>query len=104
MRSKRTRCPPASTMAMLTGLRNSLARCLLASSILRAISIDMLTQILPFKTYKNTIIPIAWIRCIGYTDTIPHRSLLDCDPLYSIKYIHAMCKYLHILQRIVRLY
>ncbi len=44
IRSKRTRCPPASTIAMLTGLRNSLARCLLASIILRATSIDMLTR------------------------------------------------------------
>jgi len=49
MRSKSTRCPPASTIAMLTGLRNSFARRLLASSILRATSIDKLTRDAPYK-------------------------------------------------------
>src|SRR5437773_2463578 len=43
MRSNNTRCPPASTMAMLTGLRNSFARCLLTSRIFLARSIEMLT-------------------------------------------------------------
>src|SRR5579884_3239054 len=45
IRSNSTRCPPASTIAMLTGLRNSFARCLLASRILRARSIVKLTDL-----------------------------------------------------------
>lgn len=73
MRSKRTRWPPASTMAILTGLRNSLARCLLASSTLRAISTDMLTPNSPLKStvpHKDTsifsigpIVPQAQCTC-----------------------------------------
>jgi hypothetical protein len=45
IRSNRTGCPPASTMAILTGLRSSFARCLLASRILRARSIVRLTAL-----------------------------------------------------------
>src|SRR5438270_8338540 len=54
IRSKSTRCPPESTIAILTGLRSSLARCLLASNILRAISIDRFTQLLLFAKTQIT--------------------------------------------------
>src|SRR5437588_6665892 len=79
MRSKSTRWPPASTMAILTGLRNSLARCLLASNILRAISTDRFMHVTPFYEGETHIFRI-------YSRKAPPNN-------FSIKLDECFCKY-----------
>src|SRR5947209_11877560 len=79
IRSKSTRCPPASTIAILTGLRNSLARCLLASNILRAISTDRFTHVAPFYKGETHLFRI-------YSRKAPPNN-------FSIKLDECLCKY-----------